>query len=224
VPTFWIVNSRNQYGGAVAVTGGGREGPRLTPKGRATRERILAVASTLMFERGVAGTSTEDVRIAADVSSSQLYHYFANKRELVRAVVGYQTQAVLDAQQPLLSRLDSFAALEAWRDLIVELQRARHCVGGCPIGSLASEIADTDPEARKELVAGFARWEGAIRDGLSAMRERGELRPDADPVRLALAVLAALQGGLLLAQTRRDTAALEAGLDTTLDRIRAYAP
>lgn len=206
------------------MTGGGREGPRLTPKGRATRERILAVASTLMFERGVAGTSTEDVRIAADVSSSQLYHYFANKRELVRAVVGYQTQAVLDAQQPLLSRLDSFAALEAWRDLIVELQRARHCVGGCPIGSLASEIADTDPEARKELVAGFARWEGAIRDGLSAMRERGELRPDADPVRLALAVLAALQGGLLLAQTRRDTAALEAGLDTTLDRIRAYAP
>lgn len=208
----------------MAVTEGGREGPRLTPKGRATRERILAAASTLMFERGVAGTSTEDVRIAADVSSSQLYHYFANKRELVRAVVEYQTQAVLDAQQPLLSRLDSFAALEAWRDLIVELQRARHCVGGCPIGSLASEIADTDPEARKELVAGFARWEGAIRDGLSAMRERGELRPDADPVRLALAVLAALQGGLLLAQTRRDTDALEAGLDTTLDRIRAYAP
>jgi TetR/AcrR family transcriptional regulator, transcriptional repressor for nem operon len=205
------------------VTAGGREGPRLTPKGRATRERILAVASTLMFQRGVAGTSTEDVRIAAGVSSSQLYHYFANKQELVRAVVGYQTQAVLDAQQPLLSRLDSFAALQAWRDLIVDLQRARHCVGGCPIGSLASEIADTDPEARKELVAGFARWEGAIRDGLTAMRDRGELCPDADPVRLALAMLAALQGGLLLAQTRRDTAALEAGLDTTLDCIRAYA-
>lgn len=208
----------------MVVTGGGREGPRLTPKGRATRERILAAASALMFQRGVAGTSTDDVRVAAGVSSSQLYHYFANKRELVRAVIGYQTQAVLDAQQPLLSSLDSFTALEAWRDLIVELQRARHCVGGCPIGSLASEIADTDPEARKELVAGFARWEGAIRDGLAAMRDRGELRPDADPVRLALAVLAALQGGLLLAQTRRDTAALEAGLDTTLDRIRAYAP
>jgi TetR/AcrR family transcriptional repressor of nem operon len=55
------------------------------------------------------------------------------------------------------------------------------------------------------------------------MRDRGELRPDADPVRLALAMLAALQGGLLLTQTRRDTAALEAGLDTTLDCIRAYA-
>ena len=86
-----------------------------------------------MFERGVAGTSTEDVRIAAGVSSSQLYHYFANKQQLVQAVVGYQTQAVLHAQQPLLSRLDSFTALEAWRDLIVSLQRARHCVGGCPI-------------------------------------------------------------------------------------------
>jgi TetR/AcrR family transcriptional regulator, transcriptional repressor for nem operon len=207
----------------VVVTAGGREGPRLTAKGRATRDRILAAASALMFERGVAGTSTEDVRIAAGVSSSQLYHYFTNKQQLVQAVVGYQTQAVLDAQQPLLSRLDSFAALEAWRDLIVDLQKARHCVGGCPIGSLASEVADSDPEARKELVAGFARWEGAIRDGLTAMRDRGELRPDADPVRLALALLAALQGGLLLAQTRRDTAALEAGLGTTLDCIRTYA-
>jgi AcrR family transcriptional regulator len=208
----------------VVLTASGQEGPRLTPKGRATRERILAAASALMFERGVAGTSTEDVRIAAGVSSSQLYHYFANKQQLVQAVVGYQTQAVLHAQQPLLSRLDSFTALEAWRDLIVDLQRARHCVGGCPIGSLASEVADSDPEARKELVTGFARWEGAIRDGLTAMRDRGELRPDADPVRLALAMLAALQGGLLLTQTRRDTAALEAGLDTTLDCIRAYAP
>jgi TetR/AcrR family transcriptional repressor of nem operon len=208
----------------VVVTEGGRDGPRLTPKGRATRERILAAASELMFERGVAGTSTEDVRIAAGVSSSQLYHYFTSKQQLVQAVIGYQTEAVLDAQQPLLSRLDSFAALDAWRDLIVGLQKARHCVGGCPIGSLASEVADSDPEARKELVAGFARWEGAIRDGLTAMRDRGELRPDADPARLAMAVLAALQGGLLLTQTRRDTAALEAGLDTTLDRIRAYAP
>jgi TetR/AcrR family transcriptional repressor of nem operon len=207
----------------VAVTASGRGGPRLTPKGRATRERILAAASALMFERGVAATSTEDVRIAAGVSSSQLYHYFANKQQLVQAVVGHQTRAVLDAQQPLLSRLDSFAALEAWRDLIVDLQRARHCVGGCPIGSLASEVADSDPEAREALVAGFARWEGAIRDGLSAMRDRGELRPEADPARLALAVLAALQGGLLLTQTRRDTAALEAGLDTTLECIRAYA-
>lgn len=197
---------------------------RLTPKGRATRERIVAAAAALMFDRGVAGTSTEDVRAAAGVSSSQLYHYFENKQQLVRAVIAHQTEAVLAAQEPLLSRLDSLPALQAWRDLIVDLQRQRHCVGGCPIGSLASELADADADARHDLAAGFARWESAIRDGLAAMRDRGELREEADPEQLALATLTALQGGLLMAQVRRGTAPLEAALDMALDAIRAMAP
>ena len=197
---------------------------RLTRKGQATRDRIVAAAAALIFEHGVAGTSIEDVQAAAGVSSSQLYHYFGDKKTLVRAVVAYQTQAVLDAQQPLLGGLDSLDALRTWGDAIVSLQRQRHCQGGCPIGSLASELAETWPEARAELADGFGRWEEAIRAGLRAMHGRGELRQDADPDQLALATLAALQGGLLLTQTRRDTAALEAALGAIFDHIASLAP
>jgi AcrR family transcriptional regulator len=192
---------------------------RLTRKGIATRGRIVEAAARLTFERGVAGTSTEDVQAAAGVSTSQIYHYFGDKRMLVRAVIAYQTEAVLGVQQPLLSRLDSLDALRAWRDFVVELQRKHGCAGGCPIGSLGSELADSDPEARAEVAAGFARWEHAIRDGLRAMHSRGELRADVDADVLALATLAALQGGLLLTQIRRDTRALEAALDTVVDHI-----
>ncbi|MBP2047829.1 AcrR family transcriptional regulator [Streptomyces griseochromogenes] len=196
---------------------------RLTAKGRATRARIVQAAADLMFERGVAGTSTEDVRESAGVSNSQLYHYFNDKNRLVRAVIVHQTQQVLDAQQPLLGRLDSFGALEAWRDLLIDLQQQRDCRGGCPIGSLAGELADADEEARKLLVTGFARWESAIRDGLASMRDRGELRPDADPDQLALVALTALQGGLLLTETRRDVAPLRAGLNAAIAYIRSHA-
>lgn len=189
-----------------------------TRKGQATRDRIVAAAAQLMFERGVAGTTTEDVRAAAGVSSSQLYHYFADKRALVRAVIGFTTDAVLDAQQQL-GELDSLDALRSWRNFVVDLQRQRNCQGGCPIGSLASELADEWPEARADLAQGFERWEAQIRRGLRAMRDRGDLYPDADPDHLALATLAALQGGLLLTQTRRDTAPLEAALDAMLDHI-----
>ena len=195
-----------------------------TRKGQATRERIVAAAAKLMFEKGVAGTTTEDVRAEAGVSSSQLYHYFADKKALVRAVIGYTTDAVLDAQRPLLGCLDSLEALREWRDAIVELQRGRACHGGCPIGSRASELADGWPEARIDLAAGFERWEAEIRRGLRAMRDRGDLRPDADPDHLALATLSALQGGLLLTQTRRDTAPVEAALDAMLDHIASYTP
>jgi TetR/AcrR family transcriptional repressor of nem operon len=193
--------------------------PRLTRKGRATRERIVIAAAGLMFDHGVAGTSLEDVQAAAGVSSSQIYHYFGDKRALVRAVIVCQTDAVLGAQQPLLDRLDSVEALRKWRDLLVGLQRERHCEGGCPIGSLAGELAEVDPAARATLAAGFDRWGTAIRVGIQAMRERGELRVDADPDRLATALLAALQGGLLLTQIHRDTAGLEASLDTVIDHI-----
>ena len=192
---------------------------RLTAKGRATRARIVDAAAELMFAHGVARTGVEDVQTRAGVSASQLYHYFGDKRALVRAVIARQTEAVLEAQEPLLSKLDSFEALHAWRDVLVDLQRQRACAGGCPLGTLAAELADDDPEARANLAAGFDRWEEPIRAGLRGMHERGDLRPDADPDRLALALLAAVQGGLVLTQTRRDPEPLAVALDTVLAYI-----
>jgi hypothetical protein len=107
--------------------------------------------------------------------------------------------------------------------MLVGLQEQRHCAGGCPIGSIAAELADDDPGAREDLAAGFERWEAPIRAGLARMREHGDLRADTDTDALALALLVALQGGLLLTQTRRDTAPLRVGLDAVLDLIRTYA-
>ncbi|SDN51205.1 transcriptional regulator, TetR family [Paenibacillus sp. yr247] len=195
---------------------------RLTKKGKETRARIVDAAAKLMFDRGVAGTSVEDVQREAKVSASQLYHYFKEKRELVLAVIVYQTEQVLSAQEPLLSHLDSMEALRTWCDAIVQLQIERQCQGGCPIGSLASELADTDSAARTELTAGFMQWEHSIRRGLLAMQEHGELRADADPDVLALALLTALQGGLLLTQVRKETSPLEAVLDAMLAHIRSF--
>jgi AcrR family transcriptional regulator len=196
---------------------------KFTAKGQATRARVVSAAAELVFAHGVARTSIEDVQSRAGVSASQMYHYFTDKDDLVRAVIAHQTEAVLAAQRPVLDELDSFAALERWRDLLIDLQEQRHCAGGCPIGSIAAELADDDPDARADLAAGFERWEAPIRAGLARMRERGDLRPSTDTDTLALALLAALQGGLLLTQTRRNTASLRAGLNTVLAQIQSYA-
>ena len=116
-------------------------------------------------------------------------------------MIAHQTDAVLAAQEPLLSQLDTIESLQAWRDQVVAIQRSLNCEGGCPIGSLGAEIAEVDPEARAEVAAGFARWETPIRQGLTAMHAGGELRKDADPEKLALGLLAALQGGVRMAHT-----------------------
>src|SRR6202046_4086720 len=222
---------------------------RLTRKGLATRARIVEAAAELMFRHGVAGTSNEDILAAAHVSNSQLYHYFADKDALVHAVFEHQADGIIDGQRPLLDELDSLAAFRQWRDMLVDLQRQRHCAGGCPLGSLSSELAETDEPARPALAASFDRWEAPIRDGprairdrgglpagtalapssargearirdgLRRMRDRGELRDDTDVDRLALGTLAALQGGLLLTQAKRDPGPLEAALDLAIGQI-----
>jgi AcrR family transcriptional regulator len=195
------------------------ETPRLTRKGAETRERIVTAAANLVFEHGVAGTSIEDVKETAGVSSSQLYHYFADKQALIHAVIAHQSDAVIAAQEPLLGKLDSLEALRAWRDQAVAIERQLQCRGGCPIGALAGELAEVDPEARADIAAGFARWEDAIGEGIRAMHERGELPAEVDPDRLALALLAAHQGGLVLTQVRRDPAPLEAALDAMIEHV-----
>jgi AcrR family transcriptional regulator len=194
---------------------------RLTRRGQETRERIVAAAAELIFERGVAETTLEDIRAAAGVSGSQVYHYFEDKQALVRAVIDHQAEAVLGTQGTHLDHLDTIPGLRAWRDLLVEHQRSLECRGGCPLGTLGAELAEIDDAARMAVARGFGRWEARIRDGLRAMHARGDLPAEVNPDDLALATLAALQGGLLLAQVQRDPRPLAVALDAMIDRIQA---
>ena len=182
---------------------------------------MLDAATELVFQHGVAGTTLDDVRAAAKVSKGQLYHYFADKEDLVHAVIDRTVQQVLDAQ-PALADLSSWTAIAGWFDDLVQLQIARKAIGGCPIGGLAGQLAETDEIARRELAAGFDRWEEPLRQGL-AMRAQGKLRRSADPARLATATLAAIQGGLVLNQTRRDPQQLRIALDSAYAYLRSFA-
>jgi TetR/AcrR family transcriptional regulator, transcriptional repressor for nem operon len=193
---------------------------RLTPRGQATRERIVATASQLIYSHGVAGTSLGDVYKSAGVGPSQMYHYFADRQSLIRAVIAHRVHAVLAT----LRGLDSMEGLRAWRDVVVDTYRQQNCEGGCPLGSLVGELAEPFPECRADLAGGFDQWEAAIRTGLQAMCDRGDLRRTADPGRLATALLAAVEGGIMLAQVRRDPTPLETAVDEVLDRIEDLRP
>jgi TetR/AcrR family transcriptional regulator, transcriptional repressor for nem operon len=193
---------------------------KLTPKGRATRERIVGAAAELMSRHGVAGTTIEDIQEAAAVSTSQMYHYFADKGDLVAAVIDFQTDQVMAVQRLGLERLECLDDLHRWRNIMVDVVRSLGCAGGCPIGSMANELAEIDPLARAQLARSFAQWENVIHDGLTVIAARGELPDSTDIDQVALAMLAAIQGGLLLSQVRRTTAPLEAAVDTMIDYLR----
>jgi TetR/AcrR family transcriptional regulator, transcriptional repressor for nem operon len=192
--------------------------PRLTPKGARTRARIVDAAARLIHDQGMTGTTLDDVRAAAEVSGSQLSHYFAGKDELVQAVIDHQADAIVGSQKK--ADLGTVAGIRAWRDMVIAAARGNGGKGGCPLGSLGGQLAETDDEARVLIAAGFDRWSAAIGDGLRARPGVG-LPAGVTVDDLAVTLLAALQGGLLLAQVQRDTRPLETAVDTLLALIAA---
>jgi AcrR family transcriptional regulator len=194
-----------------------------TKRGRATRERILHAAAELVAEKGAAGVSLDDVSARTGASRSQLYHYFDDRDDLIRAVIDVTTDAVLDVQGELLDHLDSWAGIDRWFDALVQLQVQRQARGGCPIGSLAGQLAEQDADARDAIAAGLERWEAHLRDGLTRMKASGKLGKRADPAELATATMASLQGGLLLTQVRRDPSQLRIAVDAARTNLRRAA-
>lgn len=196
---------------------------RFTRKGLATRARIVEVAARLMFQRGVANTSIDQVRRAAGVGGSQISHYFRDKRDLTRHVVAARREDVEAFHtQPPLGALDSVDALQAWADACVADTDAVYRVGGCVYGSLAGELIDADDQIHDDLSAGYDRWIELFQAGLTAMRRRGDLRPDADPRHLATSLVVAHQGGALITYATGDSEPLRAAVNAAVDYVRSF--
>ncbi|MGA9677497.1 MAG: TetR/AcrR family transcriptional regulator [Mycobacterium sp.] len=198
---------------------------RFTRKGLATRARIVRAAAKLMFERGVANTSIDEVRSTAGVGGSQISHYFRDKRDLTRQVIAARRDDVVAFHtQPQLGALDSLDALQAWADACVADIDTVYRLGGCVYGSLAGELIDADDEIRDDLADGYDEWLDLFQTGLTAMRHRGELRDEADPRHLAVALVIAHQGGAMITHTTGEAEPLRVAVNAAVDYVRSFAP
>jgi TetR/AcrR family transcriptional regulator, transcriptional repressor for nem operon len=217
-PVSWIEQAIAAYAQGVAIKRK-QAGPEriFTAKGLATRARIVAAASSAVSEHGVAGMSMDDIQARAGVSNSQIYHYFRDKQELIQAVIGHAAEIAVAYQGPV-GEVDSIEALRAWADFHVQFQ-VQSQFAGCALGSLVPQVARTNPEARDGLGIAFASWAQSLVDGLRTMQRRGDLRSDADPEKLATSLLAALEGGLVLAQSQQSIEPLRLALESAVDHI-----
>jgi TetR/AcrR family transcriptional regulator, transcriptional repressor for nem operon len=198
---------------------------RFTRKGLEVRKRIVDATAELMFAHGVEGTSLEDVRGSAGVSGSQIAHYFDDKRDLTRRVIAARRDDVRDFHsQRQLGALDSVEALQAWADACVADIDNVYRRGGCVYGSLAGELLEADDQIHDDLAAGYDEWIGLFRTGLAAMRRRGDLREEADPRHLAVALVTAHQGGAMLTYATGSPEPLRAAVNAAVDYVRSFAP
>jgi len=192
-----------------------------TRRGRASRERIVERAAELFAERGIAATSVDEVLAAAGAGKGQFYHYFRGRDELAAAGVGYRCAQVVAGLTQALGSVSTLAELEqALAGFTAGFEQAG--MPGCPIGTLAAEVADRNEDARLQAAAGFDAWERLLAGALERMRQRGELRADAAPAVLATGLLASLEGGMVLSQARKDMTSLRVAAAAGLAHVRLY--
>jgi AcrR family transcriptional regulator len=195
-----------------------------TAKGLATRDRILRCAAEVLLDGGLTTFNLDRVRRAANVSGSQLNHYFGDRNELIRAVLRRQIEIVLDFhRQPALGGLDTFADWERWADLNVRYLRKIGYRGTATYHALAGQLAKTDEGTRNTFADGYRRWVTLLEDCFARMKSRGALLASADPAHLALVVVAVHQGAGVVAFTYRQEWPLVDATQFVVNYLRLFA-
>ncbi len=191
----------------------------LTPRGAATRQRIVESAAELVRERGVAETGLDDIGTAAATSRSQLFHYFpGGKADLLEAVAAHEAAQVLAEQQPFLAELSSsWDSWRDWRDSVVAHYAAEG--GNCALGALTTELGRT-PASRAIIQQMYDEWAGQLADGVRALQQAGAVDAGRDSSVIAAVILSAVQGGAVMLQATGRIDYLEAALDEALAALR----
>jgi AcrR family transcriptional regulator len=193
-----------------------------TAKGAATRQRIIEAASAEIREFGVTAT-LDDIRARARASTSQLFHYFpAGREELLLAVARYEASRVIADQQPQLSDLGSWPAWLAWRDAVVA--RYREQGQQCPLNALVTQLGRMTPGAQAVVAELMSQWQADIRTGIVRMQAAGAVSAELDAGRTAAAILAGIQGGVVMLMATGDLTPLEAALDLSIGYLRSRQP
>ncbi|WP_232660751.1 TetR/AcrR family transcriptional regulator [Pseudonocardia sp. TRM90224] len=191
----------------------------LTAKGAATRQRIVEGAAAEIRDRGVLATTLDDVRARTATSKSQLFHYFpGGKEDLLLAVAELEAARVISVQQPHLGDLTSWPAWEAWRERVLDHYREQG--RRCPLNVVTSQLGRSTPGAQAVVTELIAIWQGEIATGIRHMQASGEIATDVDPNRSAAALVAGIQGGVLIMLSTGGLGHLEAALGAGIDALR----
>jgi AcrR family transcriptional regulator len=194
-------------------------------KGARTRQRIVSEAAGLFNTRGFAGTSVSDVSAATGLEKGGVYNHFSSKDDLALAAFDYAAGLVVGRLSAAVREHPAgVAQLHAMFDVYRQVSERPFIRGGCPILNTAVEADDTHPALRDRARTAMNAWLLLVVRALEAARAARELRPEIDVDAVSGTIIAALEGGVLLAKLYRDPAWMRRVIDQMsnyLDSLRA---
>ena len=194
----------------------------MTSKGVKTKHRIVKAASDLMLTRGISGTSVDDILEKSRAGKSQFYYYFKNKDALVKEVLGFRARTGWGTLIESLRKVKSLPDLQrVFRETVTQVEK-KGCVGGCTVGSLANELADTNRQLSKQAMEYMGQLKEEFRKTFVRLKEKGVLSKIMDAESLADFLLSSLQGALLLTKAGKNAKPLQTALDQFFSYLKSF--
>lgn len=184
-----------------------------------TKERILRTAFQLFHEQGFHATGVATIVRDAGINPGSLYHFFPGKDQLLLQVLEFATHYLGPAVMEPVEQLTAdpinrvFALLDQYREGMLQ----HGCRMGCPIGNLALEVSDGNPDARLLIHRNFENWAARVESWLVEAGDR--LPNDLDRGRLAHFVLTVMEGGLMQARAANDLGVFDQSVGVLRDHF-----
>jgi AcrR family transcriptional regulator len=179
----------------------------------------VQATKALLAETGYVSTSPRDILTRSGAGQGSLYHHFRGKSDLagsalqeVSAEMRAAADDVLDAEP------DPVRAVEGW------LTAEREALKGCRLGRLVAEPILTETAIAEPIAAYFRHIQSRLSARLAEARDTGRLNADLDPVDLAAALVAVVQGGYVLARGTGDAGAMRRAQHAAVALLRTSGP
>ncbi|KAF0218627.1 MAG: TetR family transcriptional [Geobacteraceae bacterium] len=186
----------------------------MTGKGEITRRKILEIATEIVNRKGFGATTIQDIISATGMQKGGIYFHFPDKDALGLAILEKAREDFMLFLATALSGDSPGACLENFFRQAVEKHLAAGFIGGCIFGNTAIEFSDTDSRFAAVIERVFDDWIEMIRRTVSAAQDAGEVRTDIPAKELALHIVAAIEGGIMLSRLKKSEESMKKCLYT----------
>lgn len=181
-----------------------------------TRQYIIETTAGIFNTKGYAGTSMSDITEATGLTKGSIYGNFGNKEEVALAVFDYNSAKVRDVIQQRIQAAKTYHdKLMVYANVYDQFTRTAYFPqGGCPILNTAVEADDTNSLLKDRAAKAVQRWKKNVQDLIQGGIDAGEFKQGLDIQRLALSIIAMIEGGIMISKVTNSQACLDKIMNT----------
>ena len=185
-------------------------------KAERTRQYIIETTAGIFNTKGYAGTSMSDITEATGLTKGSIYGNFGNKEDVALAAFDHNYAKVSAVIQQRIRAAKTFHdKLMVYAQVYDQYTRSNlFPQGGCPILNTAVEADDTNSLLKDRAAQAIMKWRRSVQNLMQGGVDAGEFKDGLDISRLALSIIAMLEGGIMISKVTNSQACLDKIMNT----------